>query len=215
MNILTPFQVEFIRQFALSPLRDAFFLTGGTALSEFYLQHRYSEDMDFFTEEEGYMLRSMPAIEEIAATLGGSLEIARNFQTYKEIHLHRGDEDLRCDFALDAPYRLEKIKFDDPCGIYVDNPIDMACNKLSALFDRNHPKDFVDVYFIAKEILPFERLLELAKKKHIGMDNYWLAASFVKVEGFSTLPRMIKPITLGELRAFFLEKADWLMSRPA
>jgi predicted nucleotidyltransferase component of viral defense system len=53
MNILTTFQVEFIRAFSKTSLKDAFFLTGGTALSEFYLQHRISDDLDFFTEEEG------------------------------------------------------------------------------------------------------------------------------------------------------------------
>jgi len=31
---------------------DLFYLTGGIALSEFYLQHRYSEDLDFFSEKE-------------------------------------------------------------------------------------------------------------------------------------------------------------------
>lgn len=29
-----------------------FYLTGGTALSEFYFHHRYSEDLDFFSEKE-------------------------------------------------------------------------------------------------------------------------------------------------------------------
>ena len=29
-----------------------FYLTGGTALAEFYLHHRLSEDLDFFSEEE-------------------------------------------------------------------------------------------------------------------------------------------------------------------
>lgn len=29
-----------------------FYLTGGTALSEFYLHHRLSEDLDFFSEQE-------------------------------------------------------------------------------------------------------------------------------------------------------------------
>ena len=29
-----------------------FYLSGGTALAEYYLQHRLSEDLDFFAEEE-------------------------------------------------------------------------------------------------------------------------------------------------------------------
>jgi len=28
-----------------------FYLSGGTALAEFYLQHRWSEDLDFFSEK--------------------------------------------------------------------------------------------------------------------------------------------------------------------
>ena len=31
---------------------DNFYLTGGTALAEFYLQHRLSEDLDLFSENE-------------------------------------------------------------------------------------------------------------------------------------------------------------------
>jgi predicted nucleotidyltransferase component of viral defense system len=32
-----------------------FYLTGGTALSAFYLFHRISEDLDFFSEKEVYL----------------------------------------------------------------------------------------------------------------------------------------------------------------
>ena len=31
-------------------ISEAFYLGGGTALAEFYLKHRLSEDLDFFTE---------------------------------------------------------------------------------------------------------------------------------------------------------------------
>ncbi|PIP31376.1 hypothetical protein COX24_03940 [bacterium (Candidatus Gribaldobacteria) CG23_combo_of_CG06-09_8_20_14_all_37_87_8] len=31
---------------------QSFYLTGGTALAEFYLKHRFSEDLDFFSEKE-------------------------------------------------------------------------------------------------------------------------------------------------------------------
>src|SRR3990167_3582939 len=33
-------------------LVDLFYFTGGTCLSEYYLHHRFSEDLDFFSEEE-------------------------------------------------------------------------------------------------------------------------------------------------------------------
>lgn len=33
-------------------ITDNFYLGGGTALAEFYLHHRLSEDLDFFSENE-------------------------------------------------------------------------------------------------------------------------------------------------------------------
>jgi hypothetical protein len=110
-------------------------------------------------------------------------------------------------------YRLNEKVFNNELGIYIDNAIDISCNKLSALFDRSEPKDFVDIYFIDKEIIQFDRLVEKAKKKHIGLDNYWLAISLAKIDSFSVLPRMLKPLTIDELRCFFKEKSQWLMKQ--
>jgi len=33
-------------------LTSNFYFTGGTALSKYYLQHRYSDDLDFFSEKQ-------------------------------------------------------------------------------------------------------------------------------------------------------------------
>ena len=48
-TILTPKQLKFLELAAVEPkiVKD-FYLTGGTALSEFYLHHRLSEDLDLF-----------------------------------------------------------------------------------------------------------------------------------------------------------------------
>jgi len=213
MNILTTFQVEFIRAFSKTNLKDAFFLTGGTALSEFYLQHRISDDLDFFTEEEGQIAWILPIIESIASKLGGKIDISRNFRSYIEFFIIKENEFLRCDFAMDSPYRLKEKVLNSELGIYIDNAIDISCNKLSALFDRSEPKDFVDIYFIDKEIIQFDILLEKAKKKHIGLDNYWLAVSLAKVRDFSIFPRMLKSLTIDELKNFFVEKAQLLMKQ--
>ena len=47
------FQQAFFDKFSQNQhLRKLFYLTGGTALSIFYLHHRLSEDLDFFSEED-------------------------------------------------------------------------------------------------------------------------------------------------------------------
>ncbi|HGJ65844.1 TPA: hypothetical protein ENS27_10705 [bacterium] len=212
MSILTTFQKEFIKIFSETRLKDSFYLTGGTALSEFYLQHRLSDDLDFFTEDEGQIALVLPIINNILSELGVKLEVRRNFRSYIEVFIDRGDELLRCDFAMDSPYRLEEKLYKEDLGIYIDNAIDISCNKLSALFDRSEPKDFVDIYFIDKEIISFEKLVKEAKKKHIGLDNYWLAVSLSKAENISILPRMLKPLNVNKFRQFFEEKAKSLMT---
>lgn len=213
MELLTRIQTDFISLFSKTTLKEHFFFTGGTALSALYLHHRISEDLDFFTEEEGQIPMALPILQEIADRLKASFDVRRSFRTYMEIVFTRMEEILRCDFAMDAPYRLEKKILNDELAIYTDNVLDISCNKLSALFDRADPKDFVDIYFINNEIIPFEELVEKAKKKHIGMDNYWLAISLAKVEDIALLPKMLKPVTIDELKHFFSEKAKWLMER--
>lgn len=47
--ILTEYQKSFFKEFSRSDLKDAFRLTGDTALRAFYLEHRLSEDLDFFS----------------------------------------------------------------------------------------------------------------------------------------------------------------------
>ena len=52
-SILTPFQKAILEGICQEKfITENFVFGGGTALSEFYLKHRYSEDFDFFTENE-------------------------------------------------------------------------------------------------------------------------------------------------------------------
>ena len=50
MSVLTRLQREFLSRFFSQPSGQAFYLTGGVALSEFYLHHRLSQDLDLFTQ---------------------------------------------------------------------------------------------------------------------------------------------------------------------
>ena len=52
-TILTPTQSFVLRQIEKNErINSSFFLTGGTALAEFYFKHRLSEDLDFFSEDD-------------------------------------------------------------------------------------------------------------------------------------------------------------------
>lgn len=214
MSILTEEQINFIKLFSSTPLRDSFFLTGGTALSEFYLQHRLSDDLDFFTEEPYQISFVLPHIKGIAEELNAKLEIRKQFRTYLEVFIHFGENSIvKCDFAQDSPCRLEQKVFQEKNVIFSDNLLDIACNKLSALFDRNDAKDFVDIYFIHRDYICFDELLVLAKKKHIGLDDYWLSLSLKNVEKISYLPKMLKPLSMEDMKSFFSKKAVELIKK--
>ena len=47
MEILTPLKKKVIKAVGKSDLKEDFYLTDGTALSAFYLEHRISEYLDF------------------------------------------------------------------------------------------------------------------------------------------------------------------------
>ncbi len=212
MNILTPLQVDLLRKFAESSLNQIFHLTGGTALSAFFLKHRFSEDLDFFTGEPEQVLQVIPVLGAIAGQIGVRIEIRRQFRTFLEVFLHsEKGEIIKCDFAQDSPYRLEPVVLQEPFGIYSDSSLDIACNKLSALFDRGSSKDFVDIFFIDRELFPFSEILKNARKKHVGIDDYWLAVALLKVEQLDPLPRMVKSVDVDELKSFFLRQSRLLM----
>lgn len=48
-----PEKKVFLHLFAELPDHEQFYLTGGTAPAEFYLGHRLSYDLDFFTPVDG------------------------------------------------------------------------------------------------------------------------------------------------------------------
>jgi predicted nucleotidyltransferase component of viral defense system len=214
MDLLTPLQRRLLREIGQSALREDFFLTRGTALAALYLHHRYSVDLDLFTENPTAVAQVPPTMQKIASRLGLEITFTRMLGTFLEAFIISPDgERVEFDFAQDSPYRLEPTRLDQDLDIWVDNPTDIACNKLSTLFDRAEPKDFVDVYFVVREFLPFDQLVRLARQKHVGMDDYWLAVALAQVERVRILPQMVKPLSLDELNTFFLARAKELMDQ--
>jgi hypothetical protein len=212
-RILTPFHQELLRRFAKSSVGPHFFLTGGTALSAFYLFHRLSEDLDLFTEAPATVPLVLPVLQEMSRDLKTPLLISREFPTFVEVFFgpYNG-ETIKMDFAQDSPFRLKPLD-ETEIGIHIDNSLDIACNKLSALYGRAEGKDFIDVYFLIQKLYSFDDLLRHAKEKHGGLENYWLALAMQRVERVSLWPTMLVPCDLNEVRAFFLQKARELISQ--
>jgi predicted nucleotidyltransferase component of viral defense system len=187
---------------------EYFYLTGGTALSAFYLFHRKSHDLDFFTSEEELISSFSRRIEEHLSKKGFEVERTRGFRSFTELAVSSPDDSTIIHIALDSPYRLEELhRSEDYEGLKIDSLRDIAANKLLTIFGRANLRDFVDVYFLLKEKFSKKELIEDARKKDPGLDLYWLGTALERINEFSDdsaeMLLLTKPCPVGELQKFF------------
>ena len=209
MAVLTSLQKAILSAFAGVSDSQEFYLTGGTALAEFYLKHRKSLDLDFFTSTEEILLPFSFQLEERLKKLPAAISRQRGLRSFVELAITKGAETTLIHLAHDAPFRFEPTShFLEFPGVRVDNLTDIASNKLLALFQRATFRDFVDLFFLVKEgHFTTGKLTELAKAKDPGFDLYWLAVALEQINTFpADLPDLLlllKPCSLKELQGFF------------
>ncbi len=196
-EILTPLQRAVLDGFfAEEAVARSFYLTGGTALAAFYLFHRYSDDLDFFTNDAS--LEPMwPTVQRLAPLLGLAVE-SRTPQFIRLLH----PDGLRVDVVQDVPFRAG-VPVRHGAWV-VDTLENLALNKVSAIQGRLDVKDYVDLYLLLKD-RP-ERILAWlaqAKQKDGSIEPFLWSRIIGDVETFRVLPRMIVPLQLPELVAFY------------
>ena len=203
--VLTRDQTRFLELFARhAEFPKYYYLSGGTALAAYYLHHRESDDLDFFTD----LAVALPAVTAFIQQAKDYLDAKKlTYEHLYDRHIFTLEtkpmlkvEFTRYPFSHLAPF-IEKN------GIRVDSLLDIGVNKLFALFDRNEPKDFVDLYFILKKF-PLKKLVAGVKKKFdFTISPLTLGSELLKVRHVELFPRMRKPVTKHELVAFFEAQA--------
>jgi predicted nucleotidyltransferase component of viral defense system len=144
--ILTEEQKRLLQHFSRSDRRQSFYLTGGTALSAFYLLHRVSEDLDFFSGEKAGVeeiltfLKTLPDIVD--------MQYERKFDRKIFLLRHANGRMVRVEFTYYPFPRSEEGLLIE--GVHIDSLKDILVNKLVALTDRRDPKDYVDLYVALK-----------------------------------------------------------------
>ncbi len=106
-----------------------FYLTGGTALAEFYLHHRYSEDLDFFSERE-FDLRAISVFFKMVQKKAGiqRVEYQQSFNRNLFFLTLTNREVIKTEFTyFPFPRIEEKLKSG---GLWIDSLLDIAVNKL-------------------------------------------------------------------------------------
>jgi len=215
-GILTPIQRNLLVEIGKNREASFFSLTGGTALAEFYLGHRRSYDLDFFTSERDLIIPFTKVIEENLLREQYTLSVIRRFETFVELEVNKEDESVGIHFAYDSPFRLEEPQLSE-LGVKINSYRDLIVDKLLTFFGRWKHRDAIDLFFILKTE-PIEALMEMAKQKDPGFDLYWFSVALKEVDKFpdeiDQWPiDMLVEVNARELKSKFLSLAREIMDK--
>ncbi|MDO8741602.1 MAG: nucleotidyl transferase AbiEii/AbiGii toxin family protein [Candidatus Roizmanbacteria bacterium] len=210
-TILTSKQLEFLELIKLEPqITKRFYLADGTALAEFYLKHRLSEDIDLFTEEKEVDQKLIDAYLKKISTRLLIKKINRSvfmgLVSYFIIYKDGGK--LKVDFNYYPFPRIENgLKFGK---LQIDSIRDIAANKVHTIFINPRDRDYIDLYFIMKtQNLNLNQLIIDAKSKFDwDIDRLTLVSQLLRVKEIKILetPKMIIPFNKKEMDNFFIEE---------
>ncbi len=210
-TILTPFQKEALDEVAQNQaLVKRFYLTGGTALSEFHLHHRLSEDLDFFSEEEF----NPYFVQGFVKKLTTRLKLTNTeYRVQLGLHiflLHRNKDILKIDFNYYPFPRVNKKLFYRKLA--VDSMEDIAINKLQTIATKPRTRDFIDLYCIIQKT--GWKMLDLRRQARSKFDWYVdsveLGSKMILVKELEDYPRMLIPFDFEKCKTFWLKEAQSL-----
>jgi hypothetical protein len=174
---------------------DNFYLSGGTCLSRFYYNHRYSDDLDFFYDgikgsKEGFTVECREILQKISQKYRLELEIDREY--FKRAYIYKDDTVLKIEFVFENYKNIGKREKKN--GIMIDTKQNLCANKLTAVYDRKTFKDFVDLIYLLEEF-SFEQAAFWAKEKMTLLDYEGLSIVFAdtELEGDVLLTKIISP----------------------
>jgi hypothetical protein len=209
--VLTPLQNSFLEKFF--QLTQDFYLTGGTALSAFYLQHRYSVDLDLFTHEDSSFQKVDSVVNEVCVKLNVPCLPVETTAFFKHFRVGPQENPMTLHFSKDYSAHL---KSPNRFGvILVDSLEDITANKICATLGRTELKDLIDLYFLDKAGYTIASYFEMAKQKDGGLSFETLAYTLSQFEIVEIPPFMIKPVTVEELKKYLETTIEWLIKKSA
>ena len=140
---------------------NIFYLTGGTCLNRFYIEKRYSDDLDLFSNNAS---RFNFAVKNVKTALNKQFSITTEVDGKDFIRL-KIDDLLQVDIVNDRVFQLgEPIV--QKSGVIIDNVENILSNKITAVMSRDNPKDIFDIYMISRHFsFNWEKFLDASHKK--------------------------------------------------
>jgi predicted nucleotidyltransferase component of viral defense system len=180
----------------LSFLKDRFYLAGGTGLA-LQLGHRDSVDFDFFTEKD---FNTFDLYKELLEKFGQE-NISKTLEEKNTLNVILNGN-IKLSFFSYPYFLLEPIIKEE--FLNIASVADIGCMKLSAVVGRAVEKDYIDLYFILKQItLP--NLLLQAKEKMPDLDQNLILKSLIyfdDVEKENIISKHNFEVTFDEVEIF-------------
>ena len=215
-TILTPEQSQVLDHISANKqITQHFYLTGGTALAEFYLHHRLSEDLDFFTQTQEV---DPIAVEAYISQLSQvsklkSVERSQFMGIFSFFINFLSGYQLKIDFSYYPFEQIESGKMHQ--RLRIDSLRDIAANKIHTLFMQPRDRDYLDLYFILKDSnFSITSLIQDAKAKfdwHI--DPLTLSSQFLRSVDITAIHKILVPFDSKAMDQFFIKQADLLKQR--
>ena len=146
-----------------------FYLTGGTALSRFYLNHRYSDDLDFFVNNHAAFNEQCKKVLLGLERERMKYEAGTTSHSFLRIFVFDNELSVKIDFVNDIAYRVEwPLKM----SIFskVDHWRNILSNKICAL-SRLEAKDLADILYVARSyVFDWEKIIHEARMKDLWVD---------------------------------------------
>jgi len=176
---LYPLQDRVLR--SVGSLDTQFYLTGGTASSRGYLHHRFSDDLDFFVNDDSrFRLWSDRIITALYAGFP-TLQVLQNEERFTRLSVQDADVTLKIELVNDVPSHAGSLTRHQILGL-LDSPENILANKVSAAIDRKEPRDFADIWgFCYKMGLSLTRAITGAQSKAAGIFPADLARTLCSV----------------------------------
>lgn len=165
---LYPFQDAVLGAFSATDTE--FYLTGGTAASRGYLRHRFSDDLDLFVnDDQRFVLWADRLITSVAGRPEWDVSVVLRDPRFVRFLVSTAGLGLRIELVNDVPSRVGQVSIHPVLG-RLDTAENILANKLSALADREEPKDLADVWgFCTRMGLSLAKALEGAQGKSAGL----------------------------------------------
>ncbi len=208
-KVLTEQQIEILKKMP-EEIKENFVLSGGTCLSAFYLGHRKSEDLDFFS----FSFNNKMPFSKIETILKKNFSVKSHNRIFDRNIFNIMD--VKIEFVPLYFKRINEPKKEKDFNIFIESLEDICANKIIAMTDRREIKDYIDIFFVStKKNINFQKLIDLAKEKYNGAYEYLLNFDILNSmkDDFKEIKFLEEKVDFNEIIDFYSKFKSFLINQ--